>query len=459
MIVLIFSLSIILYLLTTAFTHLWLSYALSIMAVVAILISFRHVRGIVQILSGILLVIGFVVMLANGAGILDILKSFGYMMNILTLFALVPLMAIPMRTGRYGEDIQRLISSQVKSSGSLYVLTSGLAHFLGIFTYLASLPMTYYAIRPSADGYPIHDKERFMSRAITHGFSMTTMWTPIAPILATVLEMTKVSWASIVLYVLILAFLGLLVDWIFGMVIAKRNRMNTEVGSAQQELAATGVGEGSRSGKVWHVVFAIIILSLLILVMELTLSMTFMMIIIILIVPFGLIWSVLIGKGKEFWQEAKKHPSGYLPKMKDQFVIFLSAGFMITALRWSGTDTVINLAISDFKDLVGVHVFIVLIPLIPLGLAFIGLHPAVALALVAQSLDAQLLGISPQLISVAMLAGAATSFLMGPYNATIGMMAGIVNRSPFQVSNWNFPYTIAFILVAMCFLVVLQFLI
>ncbi|WP_134701266.1 hypothetical protein [Ammoniphilus sp. YIM 78166] len=454
MIVPIFSTCIVLYLISIVFPSALVSHAISVMAVLAILISYRYVGRVVKILSGILLTVGFAVMLANGAGPLELLKSFGYMMNVLTLFALVPLMAIPMQIGHYGRDIQTIIHSRIKSSGSLYVLTSGLSHFLGVFTYLASLPMTYYAIRPAADLYPIRNKERFMSRAITHGFSMTTMWTPIAPILATVLEMTKVSWASIILFVLALAVLGLILDWAFGVMIGKKHSLDKEVESAQQEMAVAG--SDSHYGKVWHVLAAIALLSVIVLVMELMLGMSFMLIIIILILPFGLVWSLFIGKGKEYGNLVKKHPAHYLPKMKDQFVIFLSAGFMITALRWSGADAVINLTISDFKDLVGVHVFIVLIPLIPLGLAFIGLHPAVALALVAQSVNPQILGISPQLLAVSMLAGAASSFLMGPYNATIGMMAGIVKRSPFEVSNWNLPFTAAFIVLSMCLLIVLQ---
>lgn len=97
-----------------------------------------------------------------------------------------------------------------------------------------------------------------------------------------------------------------------------------------------------------------------------------------------------------------------------------------------------------------------MIPLIPLALAFIGLHPAVGLALAAESLNPQALGISVQLMAIAMLTGAATAFLMGPYNATAGMMSNLIGKSSYKVSNWNAPFTIAYLLMSMILLLILK---
>lgn len=52
-----------------------------------------------------------------------------------------------------------------------------------------------------------------------------------------------------------------------------------------------------------------------------------------------------------------------------------------------------------------------LIPVIPFALAFAGLHPAVAIALVAGAMNPDFLGIASPLLVIALLAGAAMVFL------------------------------------------------
>jgi len=61
-----------------------------------------------------------------------------------------------------------------------------------------------------------------------------------------------------------------------------------------------------------------------------------------------------------------------LLKMKEQFIVFLSAGFMISAIQTSGAGDVINAWIMAGKNAIGTDLFLLLIPLIPFGLAFVG---------------------------------------------------------------------------------------
>jgi hypothetical protein len=97
-----------------------------------------------------------------------------------------------------------------------------------------------------------------------------------------------------------------------------------------------------------------------------------------------------------------------------------------------------------------------LIPLIPFTLAFLGLQPAVALALTAESMNPQALGVSVELMAIAMLTGAASAFLMGPYNATVAMMASLTKKSSYKLSRWNAPFTMTFLLMSMLLLIILK---
>lgn len=439
----------------------WIISLLSLLIVVAV---FRSVPRFVQGLGTLFLLTGIVLLAVSGAPWVRYITGFGHMLNILSLFALIPLIALPIELGNYALQIQRMIQRTIKRSGLLYTVTSGLSYILSSFMNVAALPMMYHTIRPSLELYPIQQRERFISRAITHGYSMPIVWTPVAPIVGVIVEMTGVQWSSILPVMIPFSILGLVLDSLMGIWLAKRRLLQVDSAVLEETAAAreSAVEEGQRQGA-WnqahhpaHIVAAILMFTILISVLENYSRFSFLLLVTTLVIPYAFLWSLLIGKGKQFVQRGRAMLPAHLLKMKEQFFVFLSAGFMISAIQASGAGHAINGWIIELKDLVGADLFLILIPLIPFGLAFAGMHPAVGLALAAESLNPQALGISVQLTAIAMLTGAATAFLMGPYNATAGMMSALTGQSSFRISNWNAPFTIAYLLMSMVLLLVLK---
>lgn len=437
---------------------------ISILSLLIVLTVFASVPRFVQGLGALFLVIGLILLASSGASWTRYITGFGNMLNILSLFALIPLIALPIELGNYALRIQRMIQRSIKRSGLLYTVTSGLSYILSSFMNVAALPMMYHTIRPSLDLYPIQQKERFISRAITHGYSMPIVWTPVAPILGVIIEMTGARWSSILPIMIPFSLLGLVLDSVMGQWIANRRLKHLDSALLDETAAAreSAVEEGSRqTGPTQafhpaHILIAILVFTILISVLENYTRFSFLLLVTTAVIPYAYLWSVLIGKGKRFVERGRAMLPAHLLKMKEQFFVFLSAGFMISAIQTSGAGHVINTWIIGVKDLVGADVFLILIPLIPFGLAFAGLHPAVGLALAAESLNPQALGISVQLTAIAMLTGAATAFLMGPYNATAGMMSALTGQSSYRISNWNAPFTAAYLLMSMLLLLILK---
>ncbi|MGP4079063.1 hypothetical protein ACTWQL_04045 [Pseudalkalibacillus sp. R45] len=454
------AIAIFLYILSEVFPKMDVTFLISSVSLAIVALTFFIVPRFVKILGGIFLTSGLFILINSGAGWKEVLLSFGPMLNLLTLFAMVPILALPIKLGNYAKGIQKFIRRNVKTSGQLYSMTSGISYFFSIFMNLATLPMTYYSMRPAANMYPLQNRERFMSRAITHGFAMPLMWAPVTPIVGIVVEMTGVSWASMLPYVLPLSIMGLLLDWYMGRLTARKKR-HKEVEYAVNEMAAsTEVGEEpERSGKISHIFIAIIIFNVLISILEQKLPFSFIILVSLLVIPFALGWTMLLKKTKEFKVGLKDHFQTHLLKMKEQFFIFLAAGFFISAIQFSDMNVLLNAGIGTVKDLIGIEVFIILLPFIPLALAFTGLHPAVGLALLAEALNPQNMGISPYVLTVSMLAGAVAAFLMGPYNATIGLMSSIVKTNSFKVSNWNISFTALFLCCSMLYLILLEFIV
>src|SRR5699024_9630138 len=123
---------------------------------------------------------------------------------------------------------------------------------------------------------------------------------------------------------------------------------------------------------------------LLIFFIESHVQYDFLLIVTLVIIPFSFIWSIILGKTKGFLTSLKDHFNHQLPKMKNQFFIFLSAGFLISAVRLSGSDYHINEWVSGFSFFIGTEVFLTLLPLVPLAMAFLGFHPIISLSLLAE---------------------------------------------------------------------------
>ncbi|SDJ78085.1 hypothetical protein [Paenibacillus naphthalenovorans] len=439
----------------------WIVSALSLLIVIVV---FRSVKSFVKGMGAAFLGIGIVLLAASGAPWASYIRGFGNMLNILSLFALLPLIAIPIELGGYALRIQTVIQSKIKHSGLLYTITSGLSYILSTFMNLATLPMMYHAIRPSLDLYPIEQKERFISRAITHGYSMPIVWTPVAPIVGIVVEMTGVQWSSILPIVIPFSLLGLALDSFMGRSIANRRlkllgqAALDKIAAAREHSATEGKRQsgGHQASHPGQIIIAIVAFNGLIMLLEALTRASFLLLVAVSVIPFAFLWSLLIGKGRQFFVQSRAVLPDHLFKMKEQFFVFLSAGFMISAIQASGAGHIVNAGIMAVKDAVGADLFVLLIPLIPLTLAFVGLHPAVALALAAESLNPQALGLSVGLTAIAMLTGAAAAFMVGPYNATAGMMAALSGQSSYKISNWNLPYTAAYLAMAMALLLILK---
>lgn len=445
-----------LYLLSTLLPQLDIGVLLSILSLVIVLCTFVLAKRFVQILGGTFLILGVVLLWKSGSDWKQYILSFGPMLDLLTMFTLIPILGIPIKLGGYSEAIQTIIQKKVKTSGRLYIMTSGISYFFSIFMNLATLPMTYYSIRPALGVFPIQNKERFMSRAISRGFAMPLLWAPVTPIVGIVITMTGVSWVSILPYVIPLSILGLGLDWYLGARKSQKMLVPQNSDTVHEIAATVEQAPLGRPVRVLQILLAIIIFNIIVSLVEKQFPYPFLILVSLIVIPFAFAWSLFLQNGKAFGTHLFQHLQSFSVSMKDSFFIYLSAGFFISTINISNTDEMLYGWIIKFINVAGIELFLIMLPLIPLGLAFLGLHPAVSLALMIEGLNPSAIGISPHILTVAMLAGAVSAFLVGPYNATLGLMSNIVKVSSYKVSNWNITFTALYIGWVMMYLFILQ---
>jgi hypothetical protein len=452
-----FLLVIFMYLLSTLLPQLDFGVLLSILCFIIVFSTIFLAKRSVQLLGSTFLLLGVMLLWRSGSHWQNYILSFGPMLDLITLFTLVPILGIPIKLGGYSGGIQRIIQKRINNSGQLYMITSGISYFFSIFMNLATLPMAYYSIRPALNLFSVENKERFMSRAITRGFAMPLLWAPVTPIVGIVISVTHVSWISILPYVVPLSILGLGMDWFIGARKSKKMIPSVQdVSSSHETAAAIEHTQMNSPRRILQIFLAIIIFIAAISLAESLFHYSFLILVSLLVIPFAFSWSLFLKKGTDFGNQLLKHFQTFSISMKDQFFIFLSAGFFISTINISHTNEVLNDWILKFIQGAGVEIFMILLPLVPLAFAFLGLHPAVSLALMTGGLDIPALGLNPHILTVAMLAGAVSSFLVGPYNATLGLMSNLVKGTSYKVSNWNITFAASYIICVMLYLFILQ---
>lgn len=286
---------------------------------------------------------------------------------------------------------------------------------------------------------------------------MPLIWAPVTPIVGIVITMTGVSWGSILPYVIPLSILGLAMDWFIGSRQSQPMKLPHSADESVHETAsALEVTNDSRPGRVFQILVAIAIFNVLVSFAETQVSLPFLILVSLIVIPFSFSWSLLLRKGKEFGHQLSDHFNSFAMSMKDQFFIFLSTGFFISAINISKANEILFDWIAAFISMAGVEIFLIILPLIPLGLAFLGLHPAVSLALMIEGVNPEAIGISPHILTVAMLSGAVSAFLVGPYNATLGLMSNIIKVDSYKVSSWNLPFAAVYVACVMFYLFILE---
>ncbi|PTX64669.1 hypothetical protein C8P63_102163 [Melghirimyces profundicolus] len=445
---------------TSAHVHLF-DFVISLLSIVAVAIAIPHASSMARTLTFIFILSGSWMLWARGIHLPQYISLYGNMLHLLSLFVIIPLLAIPIQLGGYSKIIKRLLHLKVRSQQHLYQLISGSSFFLSCFMNLATLPMMYYSVKDTIDQYPIQSHKRFVSMSIVHGYALPILWTPVAPIVGVVLDLTGVSWIRMFPVLLSLSLGGLILDWSIHFLMKNRLSFSKIQDKQARREAATTLEEGFMidkseakiiKRKLMQLGLVISFFILLITTLEHALPIGMVLTTVLMTFPFAAIWSGLMGKGASFLEKASRHVSRYVPDMAEQFAIFLSAGFFVKALELTGHNHEVNVVVQGLNHWMGDPLFLALLPFIPLGLSFTGMHPVVAIALLAESLNPQLLGISVEKLTVALLGGAVTTFLMGPFNATIGIMSSIIKETPLRISAWNGSFTAGFVVLLIGFL-------
>lgn len=417
-----------------------LSPLLSVLSLAAILVSLPAAGGVTRVLSLFFLAAGSWMLLRTGIGVAGYLGAYGQMAHLLALFAVLPVLSVPVRLGGYSEAIGALLRGRIAGVMQLDCLVTALAFLCGSFMSLAAVPIMMTSMEPVVDAYPIRDRKRFIAVSAICGYVLPILWTPVSGVVGVVLQAQRVDWLQLFPLLFALSAACLAANWVVFYFLELRGR------NLPAARAAMGAGDVAPAlAKLARMLLAIVSLVAGIVLLDRWLRIGLLAAVTVVAIPFALAWSTAIGKGRASIGAVGAQLAQRLPRMADQFAIFLCAGFFSSAMHLSGYDHAANALFLHLHEALGTRPFLLLMPAMALAAAFLGVHPLVAIALLGESLKPEVLGIAVTPLSVALIGSAVLTYMLGPFSGTLGLVQSLNGVSTFRLGLWTAPYALTYL--------------
>lgn len=416
--------------------------AASVLALLCILASLPACSPIARTLSLLFLAGGYLMLWRAGVGWQQYVLAHGELLYLLALFAVLPLLSIPVELGAYGASIETVLRSRISGLFQLNCVVTVLAYLCGSFMSLAAMPIMMTSLAPVVGAYPLREPQRFATVATTYGYVLPILWTPVSGVVGVVLHGLHLEWTALLPTLIGLSIAGLLLNWALFWLIELRGKP----AAVMPPLPGTGaptVGPALRH--LSQMLLGIVLMVTLIAVSDRLLKIGMLTVVTLLAIPFSLGWSMALGKSRAYLRAAALHMTSRLPRLADQFAIFLAAGFFVSAMHLSGVDHAVNQAFLALHQSLGTRLFLLAMPLMALAASLAGLHPLVVIALLGQSLKPDVLGIGAELLALALIGSAVLTYMLGPFSGTLGLMQSLTRIPGYRLALWNLPYALGYV--------------
>ena len=414
----------------------------SVLALLCIAVSLPACGPVARVLTLLFLAGGYLMLWRAGVGWPQYLLAHGDMLYLLALFAVLPLLSIPVQLGAYGDSIETVLRSRISGLFQLNCVVTVLAYLCGSFMSLAAVPIMMTSLAPVVGSYPLRDPQRFAAVATTYGYVLPILWTPVSGVVGVVLHSLHLEWTALLPLLIGLSIAGLLLNWALFWLIELRGQPTAIV---PPPPAADQPALGPAVRHLAQMLLGIVLMVGLIAVFDRLLKIGMLTVVTLLAVPFSLAWSMALGKGLAYTRAAAVQMTSRLPRLADQFAIFLAAGFFVSAMHLSGVDHVVNQAFVALHQTLGTRLFLLAMPLMALAAAIAGVHPLVAIALLGQSLKPEVLGIDVELLALALIGSAVLTYMLGPFSGTLGLMQSLTRIPGYRLALWNLPYAVGYV--------------
>lgn len=295
---------------------------------------------------------------------------------------------------------------------------------------------------PVLVNYSLRDPMRFATVSTVFGYVLPLLWTPVSGVVGVVLYILKLEWTALLPLLLGMCILSLLLHWVLFWLL---ELCSGKAQSMPPSVPADNMPpQGPALRHLTQLLLAITLMVTAIGVLHRLLGIGMLTVATLVAIPFSLAWSMALGHASAFARAAAGQVAQHLPRIADQFAIFLAAGFFVSAMHLSSTAHAVNQAFLVLHNALGTRVFLLAVPLMALAPAMLGVHPLVTIALLGESLQPKVLRIDVRLLALTLIGSSVLTYILGPFSGTLGLIQSITAFSSYQLAWWNLPYALLY---------------
>lgn len=401
---------------------------------ICIVISFTGATRLFQISGTIFFMVGLVLFFQAGYSLLELPYYVTSTVSLMAILYVVPFINSVIVVGRYDRSVSRLLKADVQHLGQLYYRGSLVSFILGGFLNLATIPLVDSVLQKNLKEQSLELKNRLIARMILRGYAVSLMITPMEILVAISIDITRVSYQTLIPWLILTAIILLILDWGLGW----RYRSHT-IGGEQE---GRNLSLSSTIKKTLHLFFFLIVFIVIVIFTNQYFHFGFLPTVALVITPYSLLWALLIRRWKPYLTYSLSVWKRRTVGLKNNMFLYLSVGLFTFILKETDFIRYIHGPVESLT-LIPVLLFVA-IQVLFIGLALIGFHPLVTISILGGVLDPVLSVINPLSVAIVLVTSGLSTVMAGPFNVSVSLTGSLLQVNPYQISWWNLAYAFLF---------------
>ncbi|HHT01218.1 MAG TPA: hypothetical protein GXZ96_00785 [Firmicutes bacterium] len=379
----------------------------------------------------------------TGTPLFDGFRQLNMMVGTLML---VPVLGVLFDLRGYVYALLGLATRYLKRPPFFLSALAVLSNLVSAMLLVGCLPLIYHLVEKVAEGDESGLRQRLLTVSILQGCSSAGLWSPSWVLVAMSLSIGT-RWQEIALYGFLLAAVSILVASAYLFFLARPLWHAPLLANGQEE--ETGVPPN----RALEFLFLLVVFLAVVLLGDTYTDLGVINVVPLAAVALTALGYTLTGNITELPGRAWKFLQGQIPRQSGILSLLMSTGFLSAALFSTGLGLDLFNAFLGLLDQFSISILTGL-PILICLLGYVGIDPVLAVVLILPGLTAGMLADLPTyIISLALMAGGSASLSCAPFAASTMIMAGQVQSDPIRVGTcWNWPYSLAFLTLAILIL-------
>ncbi|PLT30628.1 hypothetical protein [Peribacillus deserti] len=401
---------------------------------ISVALSFSKSTLLFKRTSLIFIITGLGLMIFYKISFVNVPIYFNRMAIMISLFVVLPFMNSIIRVGNYDRNVNKLLKLKTSDLSQVYCRGSLTSYIIGMFLNIGVIPFVHQVIERSPLMEASNIKKRYIASMILRGYTLCLIWSPMEILVGLTIDLTQVSYYTILPYLFCLSILVLALDWL----LAKQYR-KFKLNSSGQSV------QFNKRVILKNILFLFVHLFLFIAAvtaLKKFLHLNFLTSVTITILPYAIFWALTIKKLKSYLNYSVMVWKRKTASLQNYMVLFLGLGFFISVLEESH---LLKFLQHPFVQLSKMPIFLfLLIQVLFLLLAMGGFHPLVTMAIIGEAIRPAAAALNPVALSIVLITSSLSTVMSGPYNITVSLMSMLLNDNPYRVSLYNIKFALIF---------------